>query len=259
MTLINGIIFGVLLTSALATLLLLVLRRMKTSGFVFWARLVSRVGMVVATVLTTIKIIGCFIPNGLVQAQISTNQSFWPTPPNIFRYHSNATAHVAVGGFQHADVYVANAGWGAKSALGLSALAMGLLVIAVCVAAHLIATAVGKGASFSDVSGKWIRRVAWIVGIGGEVAAIASAVGNALVAKDLLGTTSGYRSLDNIPNPWQTGPEGNLTTIYGLVQPVAGMSINLELWPVLTGLGLYLLARIIDQGKVLQDETDGLV
>ena len=215
--------------------------------------------MIVATVLTTIKILVCFIPGGLVQAQISTSRTFWPTPPSIFHYRTNAAASVAVGGFQHADVYVANAGWGAKFSLGLGALATGILVIAVCIAAHWIATAVGKGASFSDVSGKWIRRVAWIVGIGGEVAAIAGTIGNALVAKDLLGTTSGYRSLDTIPNPWQTGSNGNLDTIYGLVQPVVGMSFNLELWPVLTGLGLYLLARIIDQGKSLHDETVGLV
>jgi hypothetical protein len=237
----------------------LLIKRMTLFRLTSWVKIVGMIGLIVTSVTTTIKLLTCFLPNGVVQADVATNRPFWPEMPKSLHYYSNAVAKLNSGGFQNAHVFVFHASLGARIWLATQALATGVLFVSIFIAVRQVAIATERGASFREVSGPWLRRTAWIVIISGEVAAIAATVGNALVATDLSGTGFGWEAEKTIPNPFTYELNGITNQVFGYLGLNQGMGFQLELWPIFVGLGLYLLAKIVDAGKQLQEDTDGLV
>lgn len=255
-----SIIFSVLFVLVLGSAIAMLLRRVLPTGAVRWTKLLARIGMVVVTVYTTVRIITCFIPGGLVQVQLNF-QSFWPRIPAAIHYFNPAErVNVAAGGFNSATVYVANADLASRLWLAAGWLIWGLMVITLCFTAERIAQALQVGGEFRQISGKWIRRVAWIVLVGGHLAKWLTDIGQNLVAYQLQQQNYGFDVKAVIKNPWlMDGTNPSFNHVYGIAVPTAGIYFNIEMWVVLVSVGLFVLARIFESGKRLEQDSEGLV
>jgi len=251
-----AILFVVVLGVGIA----LLMRRFLPVGAVRWTKLFARIGMVATTVYTTVRIFTCFIPGGLVQVDLNF-QSFWPKVVGALNYFNPADrVHVAAGGFTSATVYVANASLASRIWLAIGWLLWGLVVIALCITAERIAKAVQAGGEFRQISGRWLRRVAWIVLVGGHLAKWITDVGQNLVAFQLQNENYGFDLKSVIKNPWLIdGTTANFNHVYGLAVPTSGFYFNIEIWLVLVCVGMFVLARIFESGRKFEQDADGLI
>jgi hypothetical protein len=255
-----AILITVLGTAALTAAVALLLRRFLPRGALRWTKLAARYGMVATTVVTTLRLLTCFIPGGVVQVELRF-PTFWPHLPSAVNYLSTqGKIQVVGGGFSTATVNVWHADLASRIWLALGWLLWGLVVIALCILADKIADAIQSGGEFRKISAFWLKRMAWIVVIGGHLAKWATDTGQTLIAIQLQTQNFGADVNATIKNPWVIdGVNTNFNRVYGLAVPSAGFSFGLEIWLVLAGIGLYVLARIFDSGKKLEQETEGLV
>lgn len=260
MTSLPGTIFVFALVATFVLLVIVAYRRLKPFSATRIASIGALFVLAGTTVVTTLKIITCFISGGVVQVNVSAVKPFWPTLPESLKFEGNAPARVVSGGFQNAQVEVVGASLTGRLEVALSAFAMGIVIAAMCIAIRQIAKAVERGESFKFVSVKWLKRCAWVVLIGGEFASVANAAGSTFIAHDLTATSYGYKD-QAIPAGLFQGSDAGITSqIFGLVRLTTGVNgLPIEFWPIVTALGLLILARVFDEGKKLQAETDGLV
>jgi hypothetical protein len=245
---------------ALAGIVALLIKRILPSGALRWTKLASRVGIVFATIVTTFRLITCFIPGGVVRVDLQF-PTFWPRPPAELHFLNTAgKIQVTGGGFTTATVNVWNADLASRIWLAAGWLLWGFVVIALCITADRIAKAVQAGGEFQRISATWLKRMAWLVVIGGHLAKWSTDIGQNLIAFQLQAQNYGADISATIKNPWVVdGVNPDFNRVYGIAVPEAGMYFNLELWVVLVGIGLFVLARIFESGKRLQQDTDGLV
>jgi len=255
-----GIVVELAFVGALTGIIFIVLRRILPSGATRWTKLAARIGMVVTTVVTTVRVITCFIPGGVVRVDLNF-PAFWPKLPGAIAYHSTAgKIQVVGGGFTNATVEVWHADLASRIWLAVGWLLWGAVVIALCITADRIADAVQIGGEFQRISAAFLKKMAWIVVIGGHLAKWTTDIGQTLIAIQLQAQNYGADLPATIKNPWTTGDlNTNFNHVYGLAVPDAGISISVELWVVLVGIGLFVLAKIFDSGKKLEQETEGLV
>ena len=255
-----AILITIVGTAVLTGATFLVLRRFLPRGAVRTTKAAARVGMVIATIVTTLRLITCFIPGGVVQVELRF-PSFWPHLPGAVNYASTAgKIQVVGGGFTTATVNVWHADLASRIWLAVGWLLWGLVFIALCILADKIADAVQSGGEFREISAIWLKRMGWTVVIGGHLAKWATEAGQTLIAFQLQAQNFGADVSATIKNPWVVdGVNTNFNKVYGLAVPSAGFSFGIELWLVLLGLGLFVLARIFDSGKKLEQETEGLV
>ena len=259
MTVPLGIMVLGLLLACLVLGVVLIIRRLSPVSATRWAKVAAIIAMIVASVTTTLRVITCVIPGGIVQVSVSSVKPFWPVLPNAMEFKGNAQAKILQGGFQSADVFVTNAGLPGRIAMAVAAICFGLVVIALSVAVHRISLAIEQGSSFRDISVIWLKRCAWIVLIGGEAAALAGGIGRSLISRDLSATNYTLKFTTLPDTLFASTDAGVGQQVYGVVNLNTSLESLFELWPLLAGIGLLLLARIFDQGKMLQAETEGLV
>lgn len=255
-----GIVFGLIAIATVVLAVIAIYQRMKP----FTATRLASIGALLiladTTVVTTLKILTCFIPGGVVQVKVSSVAPFWPTLPESLNFVGNAPARVVHGGFQMAEVGVVGASLTGRLEIALSALAMGVVIAALCIAVRQIAKAVETGDSFRDVSAKWLRRCAWIVLFAGSLASVFDVAGSTFIAHDLTATNYGYKDQAVQTGLFQGNEAGLTHQVFGMVQLVTSVEgFPFDVWPVLAAIVLLILARVFDQGKKLQIETDGLI
>lgn len=254
-----GLMVLVLLVACLVLGVVLIIRRLTPASASRWAKVAAIIAMIATTVVTTFKLITCFVPGGIVQVSVGAVHPFWPVLPSAMEFKGNATAKIVQGGFQNADVFVANAALPGRIAMAIAAISFGLVVIALSFAVHRISLAVEQGSSFRDISVTWLQRCAWIVLIGGEASALAGGIGRSLVSRDLTAMNYNYKVSTLPENLFANTDAGLGHQVYGMVNLTTSFESLFEIWPLLAGIGLLLLARIFDEGKQLQAETEGLV
>lgn len=255
-----GLLVELAFVAALAGIMFIVLRRFLPAGATRWTKLAARIGMVVTTVVTTLRVITCFIPGGVVRVDLNF-PAFWPHLPGAINYFSTAgKIQVVGGGFTTATVEVWHADLASRIWLAIGWLLWGAVVIALCITADRIAEAVQVRGEFQRISARFLKRMAWIVVVGGHIAKWTTDIGQNLIAFQLQAQNYGADLPATIKNPWLTdGVNTNFNHVYGLAVPSAGIYFNLELWVILVGIGLFVLAKIFDSGKKLEQDADGLV
>lgn len=255
----QSIFIYLLALAALTTLFFFVFKRFFPSTAMGWTKLVARITMVVATLYATTTAITAVIPNGLMKIDIRAVQ-FWPKLPSALHEYKANGLSVSAGGFETATVYVHGVGVIEKLWLVFGAFSLAATIIALCIAAERIAQALVSGNEFRAVSGNLLRRIAVFTVIGGEVAHLAADTGANLIAQRLQQASYGFSGAKMIPNPWlENGDSSNAFQIFGHPQIMAGFFGSIEIWPILVGIGLYLLARIFESGSKLTADTEGLV
>lgn len=242
--------------------LAVLLKRFWPKSAMGWTKLAARIGMVLATLYATGKVVTSLLPNGLLQVELHT-AAFWPKMPNALHpYNEYLKFGVHGGGFDTATVYIYGANAAERLWISIGAVALSATVLAICIMADRIAIAVAQGAEFRAISAKWLRRTAVITVIGGEVAKIATDIGYNLIAMRLQNGSFGFSGAKLIPNPWLTNPGGvgnSYDQIFGHVNIYSGFTLSLELWPILVAIGLYVLARIFEAGRKFEADAEGLV
>ena len=241
-------------------ILVVILRKLLPKGATRWTKLAARSGMAITTVITTGRILTCFIPGGVVRVDL-TFPTFWPHLPGPVNYlATQGKIQVVGGGFTTATVEVWHADLASRIWLAVGWLLWGALVIALCITVDRIAEAVQKGSEFQQISAVFLKRMAWVVVIGGHLAKWTTDIGQNLIAMQLQAQNYGANVDATIKNPWVIdGVNTNFNKVYGLAVPSAGIYFNLELWLILVGIGLFVLAKIFDSGKKLEQDSEGLV
>jgi hypothetical protein len=224
-----------------------------------WTKLVARLGMVYAAFLAAMRILAAVIPDGVLPIQLRT-VPFWPELPAQLHQYKNTNLRVDSGGFDTASVYVHGANLAERIWMVAGGLALSATIVLLCYASERIAQAVVAGTEFRAVSGKLLRRIALGTVIGGEVASWATTIGTNMISMRLQDVSYGYALKKTIENPWFSDSNGGVSyQIFGHPQITAGYYVTVEIWPILVGIGLYLLARIFESGSKLAQDTDGLV
>lgn len=254
-----GVVVEILIALIILGALFFVLKAFLPKNATGWTKLAARTGIVISTVLTTLRIITCYVPGGVVQVDLQF-APFWPRlPETVNHWNNDGAIEVTGGGFTTASVSVWHADLASRIWLSIGWLIWGLLVIALCIAADRLAQAVKDGGEFRQISGNWLKRLAWVVVIGGHIAKWTTDIGQNLIAMQLQNQNFGASADATIKNPWVNGINTNFNHVYGIAQPSAGIYFNIELWLVLVGIGLYVLARVFESGRKFEQDADGLV
>lgn len=122
-------------------------------------------------------------------------------------------------------------------------------LIGVCLVVDRLARSLGEGDPFA-LGGDALRRLAWIVSIGGVLASVLGDVGDWMASHDLFGVKG-----------WSASADVEMisdVTRFGWPEPVQFV-LTIPFWPLGAGLVLALLAGVFRYGRQLRRDAAGLV
>jgi len=224
------------------------------------AKFGGTIGLIVAVGGTTLQIAAWTFGQNISSTVIV--QQFWPKQPPGLAYQSPVPQQVVSGGFSEAQVFVSNLGWDVRWLFVAQSLCSGAVIAVIALTVRTIAVTLEQGSGFQGVSTAWLKRGAWIVGISGLAQQLFGQLKNYAVTVNVLPANFAM-SVDSssIPNPWVDSMTDSqkMFQIFGYLQPNLSIPLIFDFWPVMVAIGFYVFAQILQQGKRLEADTEGLI
>ncbi|MDR2998526.1 MAG: hypothetical protein LBU78_10460 [Microbacterium sp.] len=209
-------------------------------------RFVRRIASAVAVVLL-LSALGWLAADLIPTAVTMTvpMEKVWPTLPGAELEPNGAT--IESSGVALAELTMSGVSWPTRLLWAFGRLVSLLLPAAIAVLVALAARELERGAPFSPVLVRTTRVSAMIVLVAGIVAPVAKGIAGSMASYQALFIRSA--SWTGYPDDWH--PDEFL--------PQATVFVPFEFWPIGVAVALFAFSAVLQHGRRLQKETEGLV